>query len=360
MGNVVYAAAILAGGAGTRFWPLSRAGRPKPFIDLFGQGPLISQTTERLFPLVARDGVFYVVGEALRGLTAGSVPGDLAEQIVTEPIARNTLGAVLLAMARVRAKWGDGVLAILPSDHLIPNVEQFQKHMALAYELGRGAIVTLGITPTYPETGFGYIEAAERRSGTGPGALKVKRFAEKPDRETAAAFVASGDFYWNAGIFVFGVEFLRSHLRSLQPEYATAVDALTVEMGKEAVDAAAVRAILEPLPGINIDRAVMERSSEHLLVVPYDYGWSDVGSWDALFDRVPEGVSFVSGDVLEEGSSGNVAVAASDGPQLTLVDVSDLVVVSTRDAVLVTKRGSGQLVGKVVSRLRESGRDELL
>lgn len=365
MARYEVAAAILAGGAGTRFWPLSRAARPKPFLDLMGQGPLIRLTTERLFPLVPASRVFYVIGETLVDLTRSCVPKSMGDQMVTEPIPRNTLGAVLLAMAHVRARFGTARLAIFPSDHVVTDVPRFQAILAQAYEVCDRHIVTLGIQPTRPETGFGYIEAGAEASGAASlyeaaPMLRVRRFVEKPNLPTAMQFLASGGFYWNAGIFIFDVDFMYRHMKETKPELAQALDDLTAGLRSVPVDPNRIRQILEPLPNINIDRAIMEESAHKLLVIPSQFGWSDVGTWDALCEDLTPGVSLAVGDVVEYNSHSNVAISAPEAPLVALVGVSELVVVATPDAVLVTRRGEGQDVGKLVTELKKAGRTKLL
>lgn len=368
MADVTRVAAILAGGSGTRFWPLSRAARPKPFLDLMGNGTLIQLTTQRLFPVLAPDHVFYVIGDALVPVTQQCLPGLQPHQLVTEPIARNTLGAVLLSMANVKARFGGGALAIFPSDHVVTDVARFQAVLQTAYALADKAIVTLGIEPTRPETGFGYIQASQEKPAVAhpcPGQepvveLAVAKFVEKPNLETATAFLAQGGFYWNSGIFVFDVDFMLRHMQRAKPALAEVAANLAVELARETPSREVIRALLEPLPNINIDKAIMEESADSIVMLPSRFGWSDVGTWDALCEELPPGKSLHVGDVETYDATGNVVVAAAGAPTVALVGVEDLVVVATKDALLVTRRGKGQDVGKLVASLKEAGRTELL
>jgi len=284
--------------------------------------------------------------------------------MVTEPVARNTLGAVLLSMAHVKARYGTARLAIFPSDHVITDVPRFQAILSQAYEACENNIVTLGIQPSRPETGFGYIEAGAEIPSLVASPVapmhRVRRFVEKPNLPTAMQFLTSGGFYWNAGIFIFDVDFMWRHMRETKPELAQAVDDLAAAFMTLPLDQNHIRQILEPLPNINIDRAIMEESAHKLLVIPSQFGWSDVGTWDALSEDLTPGVSLAVGDVVEYNSHSNVAIAAQDAPLVALVGVSELVVVATKDAVLVTRRGEGQDVGKLVAELKRSGRTSLL
>ena len=356
-------AAIMAGGAGTRFWPLSRRGMPKPFLDILGDKPLIRLTADRVRPLTGDPGILAVVGEHLRRPTRQALPGMVEGNIVTEPIARNTLGAVLLATARVLAVDPDGVLAILPADHLIPDVAEFRKCLATAYRLAQDYVVCLGVVPTHPETGYGYIRRGGALNPAADGkfgdAAEVERFVEKPDAHTAAGFLADGGYYWNAGIFIFQVRSFVEELGKVDTAFAQMVrDAAKLFAGGEATPAR-LQTLMEPLPNISIDHAVMEKGPP-MAVVPARFRWSDVGSWDAAFEHRPCGTeNFVKGETLIDRGAGNVVVNQSGRQLVAVTGLSDMVVVVTDDAVLVARRGEGQQVGKMVARLDEIGREDL-
>ncbi len=353
-------AAILAGGAGTRFWPASRRAFPKPFLDLFGRGPLVRRTAERIAPVVGSENVLFVLGSSLVEPLRTIVPDARA---VGEPVARNTLGAVLLAIGYALSRDEKARVALLPADHVIPDVDAFQETMRAAFHWAESKVVTLGIVPSYPETGYGYIRHTGRPA-TGvdgaPHALQVEGFTEKPDFATAARFVASGEYYWNAGIFVLPAARFRETARSVDPYFGEMVDRVTEAFRAGEPDDALLTRLLEPLPNLNIDRAVIERC-EDLVVIPANFGWSDVGTWDAAYDLRAEGAGNLEvGEVTVRGGEGNVAVRTPGAPALILQGVSDLVAVATPDAVLVTRRGAGQEVGEVVKALEAEGREELL
>lgn len=353
-------AAILAGGAGTRFWPASRRAHPKPFLDLFGKGPLAALTFARVAPVIGDDGLFFVLGESLRPALEKACPGAAA---IGEPIARNTLGAVLIALGHVLGQDPAGRLAILPADHAISDTPRFRQTLRDAFALAERYVVTLGVTPVYAETGYGYIR---RHSGTlehcpdGVDGFRVAEFVEKPGRAAAERFVASGDYFWNAGIFVLPAAQFTETARQVDPYYGEVVDRVAAASRKADLSQSLLEELLEPLPNTNIDRAVIEHCSD-LAVIPADFPWSDVGTWDAAFDERDEDTeNLVVGESRILGGSGNVAISTANGPAVVLQGVDNLVVVVTEDAVLVTRRGHGQEVGEVVRLLLEEGRDDLL
>jgi mannose-1-phosphate guanylyltransferase len=379
-------AAILAGGAGTRFWPASRKAFPKPFLDLLGSGPLVRLTGERVLPLLEPGHLVYVLGSNLDKPLRSVLPREWKSQVVLEPVARNTLGAVLLAVARVLASDPDGLLALFPADHQVRDVARFRRLLDAAYALADRHVVTLGIVPEWAETGFGYIRkgkllvddvpvpgtdlgAATGAGGAAKGknspghlpvpAFAVSRFVEKPDRSKAKRYVADGNYFWNSGIFVLHAARFLEKVRAVEPAFARVADEAQRLFAAGKAEADALRRLLEPLPNLNIDKAVMERIAG-LAVIPAQVGWSDVGTWDAVFAERPDGAaSQVVGDVLELEGAGNVLVSTPGGPLVATLGVEDLVVVATPDAVLVTRRGHGQQVGKLAGLLAKGGRENL-
>lgn len=367
MAETQWYAAILAGGAGTRFWPASRRNRPKPFIELTGEKVLLQLTAERLAPVVGEDRLLYVVGEHLVSLTREAVPGVKDGQLVVEPIARNTLGAVLLAMGVALGRSEDPYLSVFPSDHLIGDTALFQRCLRAAFQMSRDHVVAMGIVPTRPETGFGYIRAGKAVPASKvPEELEglsiprsVERFIEKPNLEVASRFVQEGAYLWNAGIFVFRVRHFLEHVRQVNPLYGEVVMQIAEMTARGPLEPDGVASLLAPLPNLNIDKAVME-TCQDMLVLPAAFPWSDVGSWDALFEDLVEGDSLVSGDAVVMGGGSNVVVSTSGAPFVACVEVEGVVVVATPDAVLVTARGKGQEVGKLVKNLADQHREELL
>jgi len=340
-------AVILAGGVGARFWPLSRASRPKQLLDLFGDGPMLRVTSERIAPLAPPGRQLVVTGELLREPIAALLP-DV--ELLAEPVGRNTAPAIAWAALEVARRDPDAVLAVLPADHHVADVDAYRAACAHAVRVARqGRIVTLGIRPTRPETGYGYIAQG---APIDDGVYAVAAFREKPDLATAATYLADGGYLWNAGMFFFPAALILDELRRFEPDMVSALEDLVA--GR-----AALGDVYPNLRSISVDYAVAERSDK-VAVIPATFGWSDVGSWSSLYDHRPEEApSFQRGRVFELDGGGNVLVA-TDGGTVTTVGVRDLVVVHTGDATLVCPRTQAQRVREVVDALRASDAEELL
>lgn len=338
---------LLAGGIGSRFWPVSRALRPKQLLDLFGEGPMLRVTLERGRPLAPPERTIVVTSVGLAPIIADLLPEVPRDQILAEPCGRNTAPAIAWAALVARAKDPDARLMVLPADHHIVDVDGFravaENALALAAD---GTIVTLGIPPTHPETGYGYIRRGAPHPRD-PAAFTVSAFVEKPDLATAVGYLAAGGYDWNAGMFFMRADSLMGELARHRPDLHAAM-----------TTAPDLVAAWPALPSVSIDYAVMEKT-ERIAVLPGRFGWSDVGSWRSLWDHRPEGASsFKGGDVLELDGSGNVLFA--DGGSVCAVGVSDLIVVHTRDVTFVCPRESAQRAKDVVTALTAAGRKELL
>ena len=346
-------ALILAGGSGTRFWPASRRLRPKQLLVLEGERSLLQTTVDRLLPLVPAERLWISTTEALAGAVRAQLPEVPPAQVLVEPAGRNTapaIGSSLWAMPEaVRA----GAVAVLPADHRIGDAAGFRKVLAAAAELAEEGdrIVALGVVPSRPETGFGYLEV-DGPAKPGEGARRVRRFTEKPDRATAERFLAGGNHLWNAGIFVFRGATLLARLERHAPEIARGLVAIARQPARLAE-------LYAQLPSISIDFAVMEKLDE-LVTLSLDCGWNDLGSWDALHDilaRDAAGNATRGASWVVEGA-GNLVFAEQGA--VALVGVSDLVVVCSGGAVLVAPRSAAQEVRKIVERLAAAGRTDLL
>lgn len=350
-------AVVMAGGAGTRFWPASRSLRPKQLLPLAGSEneTLLAATVRRLDPLVPAERVVVVTGEHLAEATARAVPGIPGEQILREPAPRNTAPCIAWANATVSRLDPDAVVMVLPSDHFIADEAAFEKVLAAAVESAeRGRVTTVGIVPTRPETGYGYIEVGDRLEGE---ARSVKRFVEKPDRARAESFVEAGPsrYLWNAGMFFFRVRDMAALLERHLPGVAAGV----AKMGQ---DASAVREIFPTLESISIDHGVMEKA-EGLAVVPGDFGWNDVGSWQSAWElaqRDANGNAVGPDDLAIDAKNNLVRSLGAKKKAIALVGVNDLVVVETDDAILVIPRDRAQDVRLVVDALKKDGKTSLL
>ncbi|XYH97963.1 mannose-1-phosphate guanylyltransferase [Sorangium sp. So ce1128] len=365
---------ILAGGAGTRFWPASRAARPKQLLPLLGGEPLITATARRVLPLCARgesDGwerIWIATGQHLVAPTRAALPGVSERRLLVEPAPRNTAPCIGWAAATIARDDPDAIVVVLPSDHHIADVPRFLEVLQAAVASAQGgAITTIGIRPTHPETGFGYIET-EDAAGAGSAApaapRRALRFVEKPDRERAAEFVASGRFLWNAGMFIFRAGDMRAAIRAHLPALAEGLDEIDSAAALGAADEAeAVLRVFPRLPAVSIDHGVMEHVAG-LAVVPGDFGWSDLGSWQSaweLADKDERGNSAPAGSVLVDAQHNHLvdlrtrSGAPDDRRVIALVGVEGLVVVETDDALLIVPRDRAQDVKHVVDALKARG-----
>lgn len=338
-------AVILAGGSGTRFWPLSREKKPKQFLALTSERSLIAETAARVDSLCGAAKTLVVCGKAHEKNVRVHLPDLPPENVLVEPAARNTAAAIGLAALEIRKRNPEGVMLILPSDHHVGEPAKQQAALMQAVLLARaGWLVTLGIAPTRAETGFGYIRCGESLE---EGAFRVAQFVEKPDRATAAKYLADGRYSWNAGIFAFRADRLLEEL----PRHAPALHAGLMRI--EANPRLAGR-IFSDLPSISIDYAVMEKA-ERIAVIPSSFGWSDVGSFAALPEvrTLDSHGNAVVGDALCIDSDGCVVLAQNR--LVAVVGMKDVVVVDTGDAVLVVPREKAQDVRKVVEALKARG-----
>jgi len=355
---------IMAGGSGTRFWPLSRKDRPKQFLPLAGDEPLLAATVTRLPPLAKAKETFVVCGPAHAAAARRMLPKLPEQNFIVEPCARNTAPCVGLAALHVARKDPRGVIVMLPADHHISRPAAFRDALASAADLAqRGSVATIGIKPSRPETGYGYLKigprlAARGRKGKG-AAHKVERFVEKPDVVTAARYLADGGYLWNSGIFAFRADVILDEIRRAMPVLGEQLDAIDAAFGTPAYKKTLARVFPE-CPSISIDYGVMEKS-KRIAVVPADFGWSDVGSFAALPDVKPTDRlgNVAEGDAVVVDAH-NTVVLAKGGRPVAVVGIDDVVVVDAGDAVLVCRRDRAQDVRQAVEELSRRGRDEVL
>lgn len=356
-------AVIMAGGAGTRFWPASRSLRPKQLLPLAGgsEETLLAATVRRLAPLVTEDRVVVVTGEHLAEATAKAVPGVPRAQILCEPAPRNTAPCIAWATATIARLDPDALVAVLPSDHFIADEDEFRRVLERALRTAEsGRVTTVGIVPTRPETGYGYIEIGDAIAGDA-GAKSVARFVEKPDRARAEQFLAGKRHLWNAGMFFFRARDMADLVGRHLPELATGVAKIDAAAGSaSATDV--LKAVFPTLPSVSIDHGVMEKA-EGLAVVPGEFGWNDVGSWQSAWELgAPDaaGNSLSAGALAIDAKNNLVRTLGKGKKVVALVGVNDLVVVETEDALLVIPRERAQDVRLIVDALKASGRTDLL
>lgn len=336
---------LLAGGSGTRFWPLSRHARPKQFLAFGGKVSLLRQTWERARRLAPATRIWVVAPRELRAAVRAELPALGADRLVVEPSPRDTGPAIGLACARIAALDAEAIAAVFPTDHLIRNSHRFVAavHRAVR-EATAGSLVCLGVKPDRPATGFGYLRCAERPLRGRP--VDVSSFVEKPDAARARRFLRAGNYLWNAGMFAWRCDRFLEEMARTAPAMARAVRG--VAAGKTAQWTRA--------PRKSVDYAVMERA-RGVRVVPLDAGWNDIGSWDTASDLL-EGTPGASREAILIESEGSVVLG--DKRLIALVDVPGVTVVDTEDALLVVARGSSERVREVLEELRRRRRKDLL
>ncbi len=357
---------ILAGGRGTRFWPLSRKRRAKQLLALDGKHTMIQQTVARLTPLFApktAPGRFWIItNDDLRHAVIRQLPKLPAKQIIAEPAARNTAPAIGLAAFLLLRHDPEAVLGLFPSDHVIANPTEYRATLARGIEIAAAGdnIVVLGVRPTRPETGYGYIEAGATNVAPDAASLQVRRFTEKPDLDKARQFVAAGNYFWNSGMFLWRADTLANALREHLPNTALLLERIAAAYGTSKF-AATFRKLYPKCENISIDYAVLEPRSakgevhSRIFCLPADFGWNDLGSWTALHEHHNAKTKPANGSPIS--SSGNFAMNATNnyvhvpGKFVALVGVSNLVIVETEDALLITTLDQSQDVGKVVKHL---------
>lgn len=354
---------ILSGGAGTRLWPLSRQSHPKPFLELPDGETLLQKTLQRTLALPGVERVLTVTNREYYFQTRDvyqRVPGaaERGAFYLLEPVGRNTAPAIAAAALQAREMAGsDALLLVLPADHLVRDQAAFAAAVAKARRLaGQGYLVTFGITPDRPETGFGYIEGGEALTEGGEAlGLAVRRFVEKPDAATAAAFLAQGGYTWNSGMFCFRAEAFLSALASHQPQLDGDIRAAWAE-GRGKDDYLELPAGFAQVADISVDYAVMEKT-DRAAVVPGDFGWTDIGSWTAFGDLLPadvDGNRVLGESILEDVRD---CIVHSPGRLAALLGVEGLVVVDTPDALLIARKDRDQDVKRVVAELKRRGHE---
>jgi mannose-1-phosphate guanylyltransferase len=354
-------AVIMAGGQGTRFWPRSRRRLPKQLLNIVGEATMLEQTVARISPLIPAERTLVVAGDAYRDPIRACLPQLPAENFLFEPVGRNTAACVAWAALWIRQRTADAVMAVLAADHLIRDAAEFLRVLQVAAIVARplNRLVTIGIQPSHPETGYGYIRASEERLQVGNRAVfRVAQFVEKPSRQKAEEFLAAGTYVWNSGMFVWRADSIWHELSRYLPRLAHSLAPIAHITAADTLDDV-LNDVYPQLPAVSIDVGVMERAQD-VWVVPADIGWSDVGSWRAL------------SELLDANAHGNVVIGEQRGIDTTgcfihspnklvaTIGLNNLVVIETDDVLLICPKERDQDVRKLVELLEREGRHDLL
>ncbi|MBI3952314.1 MAG: mannose-1-phosphate guanylyltransferase [Acidobacteria bacterium] len=349
---------IMAGGSGTRFWPASREDRPKQFLNIIGSRPLIEQTFLRVAPLAEERNIHLVINALHRDLTE-KIFEQRQVKILAEPVGCNTAPCIGLAAIHLRWEAGDVPMVVLPADHFIADEEAFRSTLRAAAKLAQaGGIVTIGIPPTRPETGYGYIlKGSEQETVLSQPVFLVERFVEKPDLRTATEYMVSGQYLWNSGIFVFTPNTILQEIHQHLPKIDEGLVTLERQLNQPGYQAT-LEEIYAGWPNISIDYGVMEKTSRPVHVVPGSFGWSDVGSWEALYElrrkERDEQDNLVDGSALLVGTKDSFIYSRTERLIATL-GLSEILIVDTPDAVLVADLRRSQEVRRFTEELRRRG-----
>src|SRR6267143_694160 len=361
-------AVILAGGRGARFWPRSRTRTPKQLLNIVGKDTMLEQTVARLRPLIPPEHIWTVTNTEQAAAVRKQVPAAARKRVLIEPMGLNTAVAIGLAAIHVRhAAHGDALMAVLPADHYIEQPQKFREIVGAALDAAREPrrMVVLGIPPTRPDPGFGYVERmGDPIASKGFQVFAVRRFTEKPDLKLAQEYLASGNYHWNAGMFFWRVSTFLGNLKSFLPKTHDALEKLAEFIGARNYDRQ-LRAIYSKLENISVDYAVLEPATRsegppRVFVIPAEVGWSDIGSWAAVYQLLAKksGENVLSGQGHILDAEGNFLWSPSKF--VAAIGVRDLVVVETPDALLICPRDRAQDVAKIVKRLEEQKRKKLL
>lgn len=356
-------AVIMAGGKGTRFWPKSREKMPKHLLDIVCERTMIQETVARITPIIPPENILVVTGFSHADELMDQAPQIPKKNVIVEPVGRNTAPCIGLAALHIKRESPEDVMVVLPADHLITDANRFRQILSCAADMAaRGDyLLTIGITPSFPETGYGYIEQGNLKdTAKDENIYEVKSIREKPALEQAKAFLEKGGFYWNSGMFVWRVDTILHAIEKWLPDIYTGLlqieDSIGTDREKEMVEQ-----VYREIKPISIDYGVMEKA-DNVLLVRGDFGWSDVGSWDALWEVLNKdrNGNAVHGQGLFIGVEARNSLVHSPRKLVTLVGVEDLIVVETEDSLLICKRGCSQDVKKAVETLQEKNLKDYL
>jgi mannose-1-phosphate guanylyltransferase len=349
----------MAGGSGTRFWPRSKTERPKQYLNIFGNESLLQSTINRFATFTETEKIYVVSSKAQSAVLEEQTPMLPKENLIYEPVGKNTLPCIGLAAMFAEKDNPDGIMVVSPADHLIENDELFKDTILAATKIAdeKDGIVTIGITPTYPATGYGYVQTADNITGNEEiNQFKVERFVEKPDEETATDYLKKGGFYWNSGLFVFKISVFLNAVKEFAPELYTDLRKIQSDLGNPSFENT-LDTIYRDVESISVDYGIMEHA-KNIYLVEGNFVWNDLGSWESVYlaDKKDEDGNASSGEVIFHDSKNSYAY--SDNGLVAIVGLDDVVVVQDGNTTLVCKRESAEDVKKIVDKLKSEKKNQ--
>lgn len=357
-------AVIMAGGGGTRFWPLSRLAKPKQLIRLTSDQPMINETIDHYRDIVSHTNTFVVTNQEQTALMSSLIYEDVPrDHILSEPVGKNTAPCILYSTLVIQKLYGDALMAVLPADHHISDLKEYKRILSLAYATADATdrIVTIGLWPTSPATGYGYIRFSENPiSADSSEVFMLKRFVEKPELLRAQEYVRSGKYLWNSGMFIWKASVIIKEFEKHMPELYAKLYSIYDQLCTPQ-EASAIAQVYPTLESTSIDYGIMEKTSD-VCVIPAEFGWNDVGSWDSMSEVFP---TDDDGNVVRAKESllldtSNTIISSDSGRMITTVGVENLIIVDTGDALMVCARSCAQDVKKLVEELKKQGRTDLI
>ncbi len=349
--NKDYYCVIMAGGTGTRFWPLSKTQKPKQFLDILGTGKtLLQQTYDRFAKICPPENIYIVTNEIYTGITKKQIPKLSSSQILSEPLKRNTAPCIAYSNLKIKAKNPDAKIVTAPSDHLILDENNFAEVIKKSFEFvaSNNSLLTLGIKPSRPETGYGYIQKDDKSPENFPEIFKVKSFTEKPDRKTAEMFLQSGEFLWNSGIFIWSLKSINKAFSRYLPDIA-GMFSDTRLLSTPEKESAFIKEVYSECESVSIDNGIMEHA-ENVFVMPSDFGWSDLGTWDSLYEnsqKTPDG-NVINSDKILCYDTENTIINISDDKLLVVEGLKNYLIAESDNAVLICRRDNEKRIREFV------------
>ncbi len=352
---------IMAGGSGTRFWPRSKVAKPKQYLNILGEDSLLQATVKRFSQFTKPEDIYIVSGKSQAAVLEEQTPMLPPKNLIYEPVGKNTLPCIGLAAMFAEIDNPEGIMVVSPSDHLINNDKLFMETVLAAAKIAdeRNGIVTIGITPTYPATGYGYVKTADDITGNEKiRQFKVERFVEKPSLEKATGYLKQGGFFWNSGLFIFKVSVFLKAVEEFAPELYSDLRKIQADLGKPSFENT-LDTIYRAIQSISVDYGIMEHA-RNIFLVEGNFDWNDLGSWDSVYltDEKDENGNAGSGETLLVDTKNSYVY--SDSGLIAVVGLEDVVVVKDGDTTLVCKRGKTEDVKKIVDRLKEGKKDNYL